>query len=79
MITFVLNCFFQLAIQTHAAVAFLEYSLSPEVKFPVAQEECCETVQWILEHHAEIRIDPKKFVIAGDSAGGNLSAVVCCM
>ncbi|KAG0163802.1 hypothetical protein DFQ28_009463 [Apophysomyces sp. BC1034] len=68
-----------LAIQTNAAVAFVEYSLSPEIKFPVAQEECCDTVKWILKNHSQIRVNPDKLVIAGDSAGGNLSAAVTLM
>ncbi|KAF7729542.1 hypothetical protein EC973_004216 [Apophysomyces ossiformis] len=67
------------AIQTHGAVAFVEYSLSPEIKFPVAQEECYDTLLWILKNHQQIRVNPDKLVIGGDSAGGNLSAVVCLM
>ncbi|KAG0163803.1 hypothetical protein DFQ28_009462 [Apophysomyces sp. BC1034] len=68
-----------LAVQAHAAVAFLEYSLSPEVKFPVALEECYDTLGWIFENHERINVNPHKVAVVGDSNGGTMTAAVSLM
>lgn len=54
----------------------MNYSLSPEARFPVASEECYDTVVWVAneENAQSISVDPRKIVIAGDSAGGYLAA-----
>ncbi|KAI8340727.1 alpha/beta hydrolase fold-domain-containing protein [Chlamydoabsidia padenii] len=65
-----------LAVQAHVAVVFVDYSLSPEVRFPVAVEECYSSTLWVHENAASIKVDPTKLAVAGDSAGGNLSAVI---
>ncbi|ORZ26216.1 alpha/beta hydrolase fold-domain-containing protein [Absidia repens] len=64
-----------LAKSVHTAVIFVDYSLSPEVKFPVAVEECYSSVLWLHENAASLKVDPSKLAVAGDSAGGNLSTV----
>lgn len=56
----------------------LEYSLSPEVRYPVANEEAYAALCWLREHGKSINIDSDKIAIGGDSAGGNMSAVVAC-
>ncbi|KAI8150106.1 putative lipase [Fennellomyces sp. T-0311] len=66
----------QLAVDTHAAVVFVHYSRSPEHRYPVALEECYDTVVWVASNAVSIRVDPAKLVIAGDSAGGNLTIAV---
>lgn len=60
-------------------VVFVNYSLSPEVRFPVAIEECYDALEWIVKNGASIKADPSTLAVAGDSAGGNLSTVMCCM
>jgi len=60
-----------------AAVVFVEYSRSPEARYPVALEECYAATKWIAEHHAELNLDGGKIAVAGDSAGGNLATAVC--
>ncbi|CAO3600259.1 unnamed protein product [Absidia cylindrospora] len=65
-----------LAKNAHVAVIFVDYSLSPEVKFPVAVEECYSSVLWLHENAASIKVDPSKLAVGGDSAGGNLSTVI---
>lgn len=60
-------------------VVFVNYSLSPEVRFPVAIEECYDALEWVLKNGASINVDPSTLAVAGDSAGGNLSTVMCCM
>lgn len=67
----------QLVSGTGAALVFVEYSLSPEARFPVALEECYAATQWVSEHGAALGVDASRLVIAGDSAGGNLAAAVC--
>ncbi|KAI8368243.1 4-hydroxyacetophenone monooxygenase [Radiomyces spectabilis] len=69
----------ELAIQTEATVLFVDYALSPEAKFPVALEQCYATVKWVLANADSIKVDANKIAIAGDSAGGNMSAGVCIM
>ncbi|KAI9305253.1 alpha/beta hydrolase fold-domain-containing protein [Cunninghamella echinulata] len=64
-----------LTVRANVAVIFVDYTLSPEVHFPVAPEECYSSILWIHQHASELNIDPSKLVVGGDSAGGNLSAV----
>ncbi|KAI8875153.1 hypothetical protein K501DRAFT_338867 [Backusella circina FSU 941] len=67
------------ANSAHAAVIFVDYSLSPEAQFPLAIEEGFAALSWVRENAAEINGDPEKIVVLGDSAGGNLSAVLSLM
>jgi acetyl esterase len=57
-------------------VIFVNYSLSPEVKYPVALEECYAALCWVQKNGASINADAKRLAIAGDSAGGNLAAAL---
>ncbi|KAF7731468.1 hypothetical protein EC973_000276 [Apophysomyces ossiformis] len=66
----------RLAIELPAVIVFVDYSLSPDVKYPVALEECYDALCWTAENAAELRIDPKKIAAGGDSAGGNLTAAL---
>jgi acetyl esterase len=54
----------------------VEYSLSPEVQFPVANEQSYAALCWLREHGASINVNPEQIVVAGDSAGGNMAAVI---
>ncbi|KAI8878695.1 hypothetical protein K501DRAFT_277256 [Backusella circina FSU 941] len=76
---FIISRYKQILNNAHMMVVFVEYSLSPEVKFPVAPEEIFATLCWIRENAASINGDPEKIVVLGDSAGGNLSATVSLM
>jgi acetyl esterase len=60
-----------------AAVVFVEYTRSPEARYPVALEECYAATKWIAEHGAELNLNGAKIAVAGDSAGGNLATAVC--
>ena len=56
------------------AVIAIDYSLSPEAKFPRAIEEIVSVVQWLRKQNsAELGIDVRRLAIGGDSAGANLS------
>ncbi|KAF7721752.1 hypothetical protein EC973_004169 [Apophysomyces ossiformis] len=63
-----------LCIKGQMAVVFVEYSLAPEATFPIAHEECYSTLQWLVDNHASLYLNPNKIALAGDSAGANIVA-----
>ena len=69
----------RLANAAGAVVVSVEYRLAPEARCPAAAQDCYAATQWIHEHAAELGADPDRLVVAGDSAGGNLAAVVALM
>lgn len=60
-------------------VASVDYRLAPENRYPTAPEDCWTALLWLVEHAEEHGIDPTRLSIGGESAGGNLAAVVCLM
>ena len=57
------------------AVLSVDYRLAPEHKFPVAQDDAWDAVQWVAREGASVGLDPTRIAVGGDSAGGTLSAV----
>jgi acetyl esterase/lipase len=69
----------ELADGASAAVAFVEYSRSPEARYPVAIEQAYAAAQWITAHGAAEGLDASRMAVAGDSVGGNMTAAVAIM
>jgi len=68
-----------LANAARCVVASVEYRLSPETKYPGPAEDAYAAALWLAGHAAELGADPRRVIVAGDSAGGNLAAVVSLM
>jgi len=65
-----------LAEQADCMVVAVDYRLAPECKFPGAVDDCHAVLRWLALHGSEISVDAKRIAVGGDSAGGNLAAVL---
>jgi len=66
----------RLAKHAGVLVVAVDYRLAPEHKFPAAVEDCQAAYQWVRAKGRDVGADTARVGVAGDSAGGNLSAVV---
>ncbi len=63
----------ELAVGAPAAVVFVNYTSSPEARFPEVVEECYTALKYVAEHGRDLGLDTKRLAVSGDSAGGNLA------
>lgn len=66
----------RLALAGKTNVLAVDYRLAPENKFPSAVEDAIEAVDWAFAHAGELQVNVARIMVGGDSAGGNLAAVV---
>src|SRR5712672_3667770 len=66
----------KLADEGELIVVSVDYRLAPEHKFPAAVDDAIAATRWIAEHAKQHGIDASRLMVGGDSAGGNLAAVV---
>ena len=68
-----------LADSVRAVVVSVDYRLAPQDPYPAAPEDCYDAMCWSVEHAGDLGADGSRLAVMGDSAGGNLAAVVAQM
>ncbi len=69
----------RLANDAGVAVVSVEYRMAPEHLYPAAVEDSAIATRWVAREAASLGVDPARLAVGGDSAGGNLSAVLALM
>lgn len=65
-----------LVVNSGAVAVYVDYTPSPEAKYPTAINQAYAATQWVSEHGKEINVDSSRLAVAGNSVGGNMAAVV---
>lgn len=67
------------ALRANCKIVFVDYRLAPKYQFPIPAEDCYAAYLWTVENSKQLQIVKNKIAVAGDSAGGNLTAAVSLM
>nr|WP_218680934.1 alpha/beta hydrolase [Rhodococcus qingshengii] len=66
----------ELAARADCVVVSVDYRQAPEFPFPAPLDDCWTALRWLVDSSADLRIDPSRVAVGGDSAGGNLAAAL---
>jgi acetyl esterase len=66
----------EIAIKANVVVVFVNYTLSPEAKYPTALEQAYAATNWVARNGQSINVDSSRLAVVGDSVGGNLTAAL---
>ena len=69
----------RLALDAGCCVIAVDYRLAPEHPFPAAVDDCAAALRFVVDHAEALRVDTGRLAVGGDSAGGNLAAVIALM
>ena len=67
----------ELVVLSGAAAVFVNYTPTPDARYPQAINEIYAATKWVAEHGDQINVDGKRLAIVGNSVGGNMTAVTC--
>ena len=68
-----------LVLGSGAAAVYVDYTPSPEAKYPTAINQAYAATRWVAQHGEQIGVDGQRLAVAGNSVGGNMAAVVSLM
>lgn len=66
----------EIANNVHAAFVFVNYTPSPEAKYPVSLEQAYAATKWVAQNGQTINVDSSRLAVVGDSVGGNMAAAL---
>ncbi len=66
----------KIAVGANACVVFVYYTPAPDAQYPTQNEQAYAALEYVVAHADELKIDPRRLAIAGDSVGGNMTAVL---
>lgn len=66
----------RLANESGSTIISVNYQKAPEHPFPIPFDDCYATLEWVIKNALDLKIDPTRIGVAGDSAGANLASAV---